>query len=687
MKKVLFAALALAIGMTGFAQKVTVNKSEIANKPVKMAPRVMLGTEAAPAMNFSQEVMTKASSTNSLRGYDESQIMTTYYDLQSNSALGNRIATWDDGSAAVVMTWDNTGTTSYGNRGTGYNFYDGTAFGDEPDNRIEDAYAGWPSIAPLGDGEIVASHYGSKVHIFKRDVKGEGEWTNIYDSEINATWPRIATTGNGQYVHLICDEQVTTTTPSKSYAYYARSTDGGQTFSELAYPPLVDVEGMYKNDISADDYVMATNGDNIAILFGSNSYDLFYIISHDNGETWEKQVIWNYPYDHAWDMVNDTYNPATDSIWAPDGSHSIAIDNNGTVHVAFGLIRWAPADQSASDWEPGQYSYWPYTDGIVYWNSNYTNEQGGHEIPNFGDWSGDARLIQEDPNWLLNGTDGISNTLNSERIWAMAGEDNYQNLYVISAPDENGDGEVNFTDAWDNTNFHYRSHCISTMPGISIDEQGNMIIVYSTLSENRIHAEANVHFRSAYVTVRDQAGTWFENGYNLSGTFMHQYSEVYPTTANPKGQNGSFWIAYSEDENPGLYLDYTAPGGTSTPNNNNLGVLTENFIYAVKLTPTAEDLPGYDGVEENDAINPMTGVRVYPNPATDVLNIEVNASTSSEMNICVYNLMGQKVMESNTTINAGMNCPSINTAELNSGIYFVTVKANGFDQTMKFIVK
>ncbi|MCR5038897.1 MAG: T9SS type A sorting domain-containing protein, partial [Bacteroidales bacterium] len=85
--------------------------------------------------------------------------------------------------------------------------------------------------------------------------------------------------------------------------------------------------------------------------------------------------------------------------------------------------------------------------------------------------------------------------------------------------------------------------------------------------------------------------------------------------------------------------------------------------------------------------NPMTAVRVYPNPATDVLNIEVNASQSSAMSINVFNIMGQKVMESNVNINTGMNTPSISTADFASGIYFVTVKANGFENTMKFIVK
>lgn len=678
MKKVLFMSLAMAVAMTGFAQKPVAKKSDLAKQPVKMSPRVLHGNEA-PVMNFGQqEVITKAAQHNSSRGFDEYQIMTTYYDLQSNSALGNRIATWDDGSAAFVMTWDNTNTTSYGNRGTGYNYFDGESFGDEPEMRIEDAYAGWPSITAAGEGEILASHYGSKVHLFKRDVKGQGEWTNIYDTPINTTWPRVATTHNGQYVHVVSCEQ-SSSNNLQNFAYYYRSTDGGQTFSEPAYPPLVDVEGEYNYAISADDYVMATNGDNIAILYAANTYDLFYIISHDNGDTWEKQTIWNFPYGHAVDWTNGTYFVETDSIWAPDGSSSIAIDDYGTVHVAFGLTRWAPSED-----HDGSYTYFPYTDGLVYWNSNYTNEQGTHEILNYGEWSGDVNF----PEMAFNGTNGISSTLNAERIWAMAGEDNYKNLYVISAPDENGDGTVDFTDAWDNTNYHYRTHCQTTMPGISIDENGDLIIVYSTLSELRVNTEAGHHFRSAYVTARDHNGTWFENCYNLSADFMHELSEVYPTTSAPRGMNGSFWVMYSEDQNIGLYLDYTAPGGSSTPNNNNMGVLTENYIYAVKITPSPED-PGMEtwSVEENEAVNPMTTTRVYPNPATDVLNIEVNASQASEMSINVYNIMGQNVMSKNVNINTGMNTRSISTSELNSGIYFVTVKANGFENTMKFIVK
>ncbi len=658
MKKVLFLSLVLALGTTAFAQKTLVKKTDASKQCV--TTRVINYHEAdVPEMNFQHEVMPKAAKCNMAKNREEWTTMTTNYDLQSNSSVSNRIATWDDGTAAVVATWDYSGSTSFPQRGAGYNYYDGADFGDEPTERSEPERSGWPSIAPLGEGEIMASH-SSGTNIYKRATKGQGEW--VKGVSFDHTWPKIATTGNGQYVHIVNGDQDNNNSLINT-VYYYRSTDGGETFSAEAYPPLVDVEGEYNYNIGADDYVIATNGDNIAILFGGITYDIFYIISHDNGETWEKQVVCKHPYpSFDWSMYDQGLTADRDSIWWEDNSHSIAIDDNGTVHVAFGLGRWVPASNS------GSYSYWPYTIGIVYWNSEYVNEQGGHEIPSFGDWSGDA----EHPLWALNGPNGISSTLNDERIDLLAQADGYEHLNLFGWPDENGDGVYDITVPWQNRpEGTYRTIGVASQPAISVDNLGNIAILYSTDSEVRISNETNFCFRSAFVTLRDYAGTWYldEKGENLSDTFEHSYEEVYSTTAASQGNDGTFWVCYSGDEMYGLYLD------------EDQAELSDNFIWMVKLQPECL------AVEENQAVNPMTDVRVYPNPVQDVLNIEVNASQASEMNIAVYNITGQMVMETSANISAGINTPSISVSSLNSGIYFVTVKANGFENTMKFVVK
>ena len=689
MKKVLLAALALAVSMTGFAQKANFSVGKNVTGTAKHVTERVVDGSAVQGVQFNMN-HNMVNASRSLDDFSEYQTMTTNYDLQSNSALGNRIVAWPDGTAAVTATWDFSGSTSYPDRGTGYNYYDGSNFGAEPDARQEPMKSGWPSIAACGDGELLASH-ATGVNLYYRPTKGEGEWQLIYNwgNDFGApTWPRVIVSGpNNEYVHVVMCKQISLGDGYDNHIYYVRIVRDGDNWNVgemVDFPGLNnDADGDYRNQLSADDYVMAANGNNVAVMFSSYTTEVFYMISHNNGETWERQIVAPYPVAstdgnpiHAIDFA-DYPEGMADTLFTSDNSHAIAIDNNGTVHCAFGLFAWRPADEDS-------YSYWKvYNHGIVYWNSNFTNEQGGHEIPVFGNWSGDAAMVAEDPTWLLNGVDGIANTLAIERLYNMIEAMGSNNLNWFGYDvDEDGDGEWNYDyilsvdAAW-----HYRTFGVSTLPGVSVDENGNVAIIYNTLSEVR-HSDPGTGvdhaLRTAWVTLKDADGTWYEEAINLSEDFIHSYDECFSTSASPRAYNGNFWVMYSADEAQGLYLDksdtYPASNG---------GDLTENYIWAVKVAPVFE---GW-GVEEHEAVNPMTATRVYPNPATDVLNIEVNASQNAEMNISVYNLMGQNVMNQNVNLTTGVNTRSISTSELNSGIYFVTVKANGFENTMKFIVK
>ena len=672
MKKVLFISLAMAVAMTGFAQRVVVNDAVKKASATTQKPSELRQSDgsAVQGIQFSMP-QNMVNANRSLDDFEEFEAMVTNYDLQSNSSLGNRIATWRDGSAAFTATWDHSNNTSFPDRGTGYNFYHPeTGMGEEPEARQEPMKSGWPSIAPCGDGEMLASH-ATGVNLYYRPTRNEGTW-ELLKNFPDGTWPRVVCSGpNDEYIHIIFANQISVGDGYDNHVYYVRSTDRGQTWSEVIDFPGIDNtnDGEYRNQLSADDYVMAANGNNVAVMFSSYTTEVFYMISHDNGETWERQIIAPFPIlgengqpVHAIDFA-DYPEGMTDTIHTTDNSHSITIDDNGVVHAVFGLFHWKVADAE-------QYTYWPgYGYGICYWNSNYTNEQGTHEIPVFGQFSGDAAHTE----WMSN---GIGYTLIPERLLELSeAGGNENNLNFFGMVDENGNGQIDYENLTGNT-WHYRSLGLTTMPSISVDNLGNICIVYNTLSEVRI--KDGFCLRSAWVAYKDFAGEWIldENGINLAEDFMHELDEQYATVAATHGYNGQFWVMYSADENQGLYLDIS-----DTYPNSNGGVLTENYIYACHIIP--EGL----GVNENISINPMNATRVYPNPATDVLNIEVNASQASEMSINVYNIMGQNVMSKNVNITTGMNTRSISTSELNSGIYFVTVRANGFENTMKFIVK
>ena len=105
MKKVLFAALALAVSMTGFAQRAVVsntakNASVTVEKP--SALRTISGADVQGIQFTTPQTMVNANRDN--ENFEEFTTMTTNYDLQSNSALGNRIAVWPDGCAAFTAT-------------------------------------------------------------------------------------------------------------------------------------------------------------------------------------------------------------------------------------------------------------------------------------------------------------------------------------------------------------------------------------------------------------------------------------------------------------------------------------------------------------------------------------------------------------------------------------------------------
>lgn len=74
---------------------------------------------------------------------------------------------------------------------------------------------------------------------------------------------------------------------------------------------------------------------------------------------------------------------------------------------------------------------------------------------------------------------------------------------------------------------------------------------------------------------------------------------------------------------------------------------------------------------------------IFPNPATDVVNISASGLADDSYSVSVYNMLGQLV-SSQMDVSANGNFESqINVADLNSGVYFVTVQSASFKKTMK----
>ena len=75
-------------------------------------------------------------------------------------------------------------------------------------------------------------------------------------------------------------------------------------------------------------------------------------------------------------------------------------------------------------------------------------------------------------------------------------------------------------------------------------------------------------------------------------------------------------------------------------------------------------------------------IRLFPNPATDLLNIKWNYDSSKYIKLSIINMMGQSVQQ---TIISNTGHYSTQLAHLENGFYFIKLQAEGYSQLGKFI--
>lgn len=559
-------------------------------------------------------------------------IGTTYYDLQSNKTLANRFYIYEDGAMGAAWTMGME-SSAFPDRGTGYNFFDGNSWGPVPASRIETVRTGWPSYAPLGtDGEIVVSHEfaGHLIYFLSRANKGTGAWIEApftySQGPVGLAWPRLITAGEDhQSLHLLANSfdayqgMITATV-------YSRSLDGGASWTDENL--LLDGMGAdYYADIPADEYVWAKPvGNTVAFLVASSWHDLFMMKSTDNGDTWEKTVIWEHPYPFF-----DWETTVTDTFFCVDNAANITLDNNGKAHVVFGISRVLHEALGAT------YNLFPYVDGIGYWNEDmpsFSNDLNALAPPQYGYASSEM-------------------------------EENYN--YVGWTQDVDGDGEITFITTPTGFPMTYRNIGLSTMPDIIVSDDGTLFIVFSSTTETFDNFEYN--FKHLWARAY-QNGAWGPF-VDLTADIVHIFDEcVYPVFGGVNGDN--FHLIYNVDAGPGTALD------------GDHDYIENRIIHA--MVPMDELLTGIS--EEKPGLNESQVHQNFPNPFTATTQVRVNLQSSEDLRLEVRNLIGQTVMSLDKgKVRPGTHFFEISGSGLSKGIYFYTVKAGNSTITRKMILE
>ena len=188
---------------------------------------------------------------------------------------------------------------------------------------------------------------------------------------------------------------------------------------------------------SADIYEWAiTDDDNIAFLFGDSWRDLILMKSSDGGNTWSKTVIWEHPY--------PLFNTAT----LMKRILSIAPTERTTLPMTVkDLFMWYSASTGQGAMRELTLNWYPFVDGVGYWNENR---------PTF------------------------SNHKNALSPYGDPGSELEENYSLIGwTQDVDGSGTLEILEE---VGTYFVG--LSSQPQIVITEQDQLLVVYSSVTEN-----------------------------------------------------------------------------------------------------------------------------------------------------------------------------------------------------------
>lgn len=91
------------------------------------------------------------------------------------------------------------------------------------------------------------------------------------------------------------------------------------------------------------------------------------------------------------------------------------------------------------------------------------------------------------------------------------------------------------------------------------------------------------------------------------------------------------------------------------------------------------------GIKNITKDNLNSNLFLFPNPASDLINLEYLLQTNDNLNISVFNTIGQVIYSTNSKAKAGTNKMTLDISNLSTGIYIVQLQGNTVSKSIKFI--
>ena len=570
---------------------------------------------------------------------NEEMLGSTTYDLQSNACVDNRLIRHADGTISAAWTMSAQFSTSYSDRGTGYNFYDGSTWDSYPNARLESSRGGWPSILATGSGkEIAITHNTDNGYLLMthRTSIGSGSWNEDIVSSIDSNglyrdiiWNRAVIGGaNQQTIHMV---GVIANTALGGTIYngldgalvYYRSQDGGSTWDikDLQLPTLDSTKYL---GFSGDSYAIASNGETVVVAYFGGLDDSAIIKSTDNGNTWNATSFLDFPVDkYAPDGGIDLDNDGLmDSLYSTDGTGALLLDDNNMAHVFYGNMLLLDADLT-----DGNTSYFASTNGLMYWNEN------------------------------MGADDYASNPISSPSLW-------FSNLgqMIASAQDTDGDNLLNYVDY----PTYYMS--LTCMPNAGIDANGNIFVSYSELMENIDNGSQN--FRHVNVIKSMDGGVNWSAPTDVTPHNAWSGAQECVFATIDRNVDDKIRLIYQKDFEPGLAV------------RGDEDIIDVNEIIYLEID-TTELSNTSTNISEISSLNTIS---IYPNPTASFTNVNLYSSVNKNIILRLTNIIGKIVSEVNIHVVSGNNNINLDVSNLKNGIYFINSESINESKSIKLII-
>ncbi len=557
----------------------------------------------------------------------------TFHDVQTYNSMPSMLHNYAGGRFSVIWQTGEEADAGFSDRGTGYNYDDGTGWTLNSSDRIEgDVRTGFPAFTVLAnETEVVAAHKTPAPYEIRTYSKtaGTSDWTEqTVPSSVSGgpVWPFIASGGtDGNSIHIIA---VSVATAFGGVIYegmdqhllYWRSQDGGATW-DISDQIIPGCDSTFYDGIDASAYSIDASGNTVAIGVFDSWGDIVVLKSEDNGTNWERIVVKDFPLDkyvtdsgYSYSDLNEDPNaPDSLAINTSDGAGAILIDNNGMVHVFYGNMY--VTDQNLAN---NATEYYPTTSGIMYWNESFGSDS--------------VKLIADVVDF--NGND----TLDVET-------------------GEYGDYGTG----------------LSSHPSVGIDENNRIYMAYTAVREDYYDNDEQQHFRHVFITYSSDNGlNWTEPVDAIDAScidFSSLLETMYPSVARNVDEYIHF--TYLQDFNPGLGV--WLEDDDASENSVILTSLDKNTLEVVSI--------------ENLSIEEQR-LKVFPNPSKDNVEIQIELQHTTKVDIELLDQMGRKLKGINSSLqNPGIFNTHFSVKSLTSGLYVLKTMLNNKILIEKIIVQ